>query len=55
MDNLATEAAVALLARLPVAQANVIMLRVVAGLDTEVVAAVLGTPPAMSGSPRTVA
>jgi RNA polymerase sigma-70 factor, ECF subfamily len=45
MDNLATESAVALLSQLPVQQAEVIMLRVVAGLDTEVVAEMLGRSP----------
>ena len=43
MDNIATESAIALLARLPEQQANVILLRVVAGLDTEVIAEMLGT------------
>jgi RNA polymerase sigma-70 factor (ECF subfamily) len=42
MENIATEAAVALLSRLPEQQAEVILLRVVAGLDTEVVADMLG-------------
>ncbi|HEX8008953.1 MAG TPA: sigma-70 family RNA polymerase sigma factor [Trebonia sp.] len=45
MDNLATESAVALLSQLPVQQAEAIMLRVVAGLDTEVVAEMLGRSP----------
>ena len=45
MDNLATEAAVELLSQLPVAQAEVIMLRVVVGMDTEAVAAVLNKTP----------
>lgn len=45
MDNLATEAAVELLSQLPVAQAEVIMLRVVVGMDTEAVAAVLNKSP----------
>ena len=43
LDNIATESAIALLARLPEQQANVILLRVVAGLDTEVIAEMLGT------------
>ena len=42
MDNIATESAIALLSKLPEQQAEVIMLRVVAGLDTEVVAEMLG-------------
>jgi RNA polymerase sigma-70 factor (ECF subfamily) len=45
MENLATEAAVELLSQLPVAQAEVIMLRVVVGMDTEAVAAVLNKTP----------
>jgi RNA polymerase sigma-70 factor, ECF subfamily len=45
MDNIATESAMALLSRLPDQQAEVIMLRVVAGLDTEVVADMLGRSP----------
>jgi RNA polymerase sigma-70 factor (ECF subfamily) len=45
LDNLATESAIALLSRLPVHQAEVIMLRVLAGLDTEVVAQMLGRSP----------
>lgn len=45
MDNIATESAMALLSRLPEHQAEVIFLRVVAGLDTEVVAAMLGRSP----------
>jgi RNA polymerase sigma-70 factor, ECF subfamily len=45
MDNLATEAAVELLSQLPAAQAEVIMLRVVVGMDTEAVAAILGKTP----------
>ncbi|MGD0705938.1 MAG: RNA polymerase sigma factor [Trebonia sp.] len=43
MDNIATDAAIALLSRLPEQQAQVIMLRVVAGLDTDVIAEMLGT------------
>lgn len=45
MDNIATESAMALLSRLPEHQAEVIFLRVVAGLDTEVVAEMLGRSP----------
>jgi RNA polymerase sigma-70 factor, ECF subfamily len=45
LDNLATESALALLSRLPRPQAEVIMLRVVAGLDTDVVATMLGKSP----------
>jgi RNA polymerase sigma-70 factor (ECF subfamily) len=43
MENISTEAAMALLSRLPEQQKEVIMLRVVAGLDTETVAKMLGT------------
>jgi RNA polymerase sigma-70 factor (ECF subfamily) len=45
LDNLATESALALLAQLPTPQAEVIMLRVVAGLDTDAVAMLLGKSP----------
>jgi RNA polymerase sigma-70 factor, ECF subfamily len=45
LENIATEAAMALLSRLPEQQAEVILLRVVAGLDTEVVADMLGRSP----------
>jgi RNA polymerase sigma-70 factor, ECF subfamily len=45
LDNLATESAIALLSRLPAQQAEVIMLRVLAGLDTDVVADMLGKTP----------
>jgi RNA polymerase sigma-70 factor, ECF subfamily len=45
LDNLATDAAVALVAQLPPLQADVIMLRVVAGLDTDAVAGILGKSP----------
>jgi len=45
MDNLATESAVELLSQLPAAQAEVIMLRVVVGMDTEAVAAILNKTP----------
>ena len=45
LENLATEAAIALVSRLPRQQAEVILLRVVAGLDTEAVADLLGRSP----------
>jgi RNA polymerase sigma-70 factor (ECF subfamily) len=45
MDNMATESAMALLSKLPEQQAEVIFLRVVAGLDTEAVADILGRSP----------
>jgi RNA polymerase sigma-70 factor, ECF subfamily len=45
MDNIATESAMALLSKLPEHQAEVIFLRVVAGLDTEAVADMLGRSP----------
>jgi RNA polymerase sigma-70 factor (ECF subfamily) len=45
MANIATESAMAVLTRLPVQQAEVIMLRVVAGLDTDVVADMMGKSP----------
>ena len=45
LDNLATEAALALLTQLPPLQAEVIMLRVVAGMDTDAVADLLGKTP----------
>jgi RNA polymerase sigma-70 factor (ECF subfamily) len=45
LDNIATESALALLCQLPALQAEVIMLRVVAGLDTDAVAAMLGKSP----------
>ncbi len=45
MENMATEAAMSLLSQLPQQQAEVILLRVVAGLDTEVVADMLGRSP----------
>jgi RNA polymerase sigma-70 factor (ECF subfamily) len=45
LDNLATEDALALLTHLPRLQADVIMLRVVAGLDTDAVATILGKSP----------
>jgi RNA polymerase sigma-70 factor (ECF subfamily) len=45
LENIATESAIALLSQLPPPQAEVIMLRVVAGLDTDAVAALLGKTP----------
>jgi RNA polymerase sigma-70 factor (ECF subfamily) len=45
LDNLATESAITLLTRLPALQAEVIMLRVVVGLDTDAVADMLGKSP----------
>ena len=45
LENIATESAIALLSQLPQPQAEVIMLRVVAGLDTDAVAALLGKTP----------
>jgi RNA polymerase sigma-70 factor (ECF subfamily) len=45
LANLGTRAALAVVARLPPLQAEVIMLRVVAGLDTETVAQLLGRSP----------
>jgi RNA polymerase sigma-70 factor (ECF subfamily) len=45
METLSTEAALALLAGLPPAQAEVILLRVVAGLDVAQVARIVGRPP----------
>ena len=45
LDNMATESAMALLSRLPEQQAEVIFLRIVAGLDTEAVAEILGRSP----------
>ena len=45
LENIATESAIALLSQLPAQQADVILLRVVAGLDTEVVAEMLGKSP----------
>ena len=52
LDNIATESALALVARLPALQAEVIMLRVLAGLDTEAVAGLLGKSP---GNVRVIA
>ena len=45
LDNLATESALALLSQLPTPQAEVILLRVVAGLDTDAVAELLDKTP----------
>jgi RNA polymerase sigma-70 factor (ECF subfamily) len=45
MDNLSTDAAIALIASLPRDQAEVIMLRVVAGLDATAVGVILGKSP----------
>ena len=45
LENLATRAAIRVIANLPPMQAEVIMLRVVAGLDTETVAQLLGRTP----------
>jgi RNA polymerase sigma-70 factor (ECF subfamily) len=52
LDNIATESALALLATLPALQAEVIMLRVVAGLDTDAVASLVGKSP---GNVRVIA
>jgi RNA polymerase sigma-70 factor, ECF subfamily len=45
LERLGTRSAITLLARLPRLQAEVILLRVVAGLDTEAVARLLGRSP----------
>jgi RNA polymerase sigma-70 factor (ECF subfamily) len=45
MENLATAAAIAAVAALPPLQAEVILLRVLAGLDTEMVARIVGRSP----------
>ena len=45
LEHLSTRSAIAMLAELPTAQAEVILLRVVAGLDTDVVARVVGRSP----------
>ena len=45
LDHMATESAMALLSKLPEQQAEVIFLRIVAGLDTEAVAEILGRSP----------
>jgi len=45
MENLATSAAIAAVSALPPLQAEVILLRVLAGLDTETVARIVGRSP----------
>jgi RNA polymerase sigma-70 factor, ECF subfamily len=45
MENLATAAALAAVARLPPLQGEVILLRVLAGLDTDAVARIVGRSP----------
>jgi RNA polymerase sigma-70 factor (ECF subfamily) len=45
IENLATETALAAVAALPPQQAEVILLRVVAGLDTDAVARIVGSSP----------
>src|SRR5262249_61663551 len=45
LERLSTQSAIALLSRLPRIQAEVILLRVVAGLDTESVAQLVGRTP----------
>jgi RNA polymerase sigma-70 factor (ECF subfamily) len=45
IEHIGTRSAMALVARLPAHQAEVIMLRVVAGLDTEMVARLVGRSP----------
>jgi RNA polymerase sigma-70 factor, ECF subfamily len=45
MEHLATESAIATLSHLPPQQAEVILLRVIGGLDTEVVAEMVGKTP----------
>jgi len=45
MERLSTKAAIAMLAELPPLQAEVILLRVVAGLDTDAVARLVGRSP----------
>jgi RNA polymerase sigma-70 factor, ECF subfamily len=45
IEHLGTQSAIALVSRLPRLQAEVIMLRVVAGLDTEAVARLVGKSP----------
>ena len=45
LDNIATQGAIALVRRLPPQQAEVIMLRVVAGMDTDAIAELLGKSP----------
>jgi RNA polymerase sigma-70 factor, ECF subfamily len=45
MERISTQAALAMLTKLPPAQAEVILLRVVAGLDTDAVARLVGRSP----------
>jgi RNA polymerase sigma-70 factor, ECF subfamily len=45
IEHLSTRAALAMLTRLPPLQAEIILLRVVAGLDTEAVATIVGRSP----------
>ena len=45
LERLSTQSAIALLSRLPRLQAEVILLRVVAGMDTESVAHLVGRTP----------
>jgi len=45
LERLSTRSAIAMLADLPAAQAEVILLRVVAGLDTDAVARIVGRSP----------
>jgi RNA polymerase sigma-70 factor (ECF subfamily) len=45
LEHLSTRSAIATLAELPTAQAEVILLRVVAGLDTDAVARIVGRSP----------
>ena len=45
LEHLSTQSAIAMLADLPAAQAEVILLRVVAGLDTDAVARMVGRSP----------
>jgi RNA polymerase sigma-70 factor (ECF subfamily) len=45
MEHFSTESALALVSKLPPLQAEVILLRVVAGLDTESVAGLVGRSP----------
>ncbi len=45
MENLGTAAAIAAISALPPIQAEVILLRVLAGLDTEAVARIVGRSP----------
>ncbi|HWG62005.1 MAG TPA: RNA polymerase sigma factor [Streptosporangiaceae bacterium] len=52
LDNLSTEAAIALVAELPPLQAEVVLLRVVAGLDVQTVGRMVGRSP---GAVRVIA